>query len=797
MKSKRVFFERVPFPVRSDCHYSLKPLLPCSWIADARSCAKEPEVTLFQLDFVMGHDDAFTIHVSADQQYILYIDGECVGRGCEMKSPENWFFESYEILPEQGPHRISALVWHYGELSPANRMSVSPGFFLMPDERFVPLLGTGVAPWKVRAAAGTTFSKLEIINWNSIPPHETFDCREFFHGDDGWHSPSAIEQGRNGAMSAESGVHLLKPSMTELFRSEPMMPGKAVFIADMKDENGFVPDNRDSTKLGRFNAAFNKAGMLVPALAARRVIIDLENYYCAYTTIKLKGGRDGRVRITWAEAAFTHPEKLMKGQRDTIAGKYFRGAWDEFLLDGEERELSPLAWRCGRFIELYIVAAGEPVELESFTLRETRYPLEMDGGFSCDDEKLNAIVPFCFRTLQMSAHENFVDCPFYEQLLYAGDGRLEALVNLATCADDTLVRKALSTLAASRDTGGCIMARWPSTSRQYIPSFSLWWVGMLHDYALWRDDKAFVAALIPGMRFLLDHFLGRMDEGFLRGVEWEWNFIDWVDEWSREHESGAPPGIVGGVNASYNWLLAYALTMAQRLEEYAGDRFLAARWEEKAKELSSALTRRFWDAEKGLFREDDSGEHFSAHAQIMALLSACVDKGQAEKLKASLPTAEGLPKCSIFYRHYLFEALAILGYPDNILSGLSLWGDFLDKGFKTVPETPENKTFNQRSDCHGWGAHPIYHLITNIAGLKPAEMGFKSIRVSPRLGRLRELKAACACPGGLARASFTREGSVLRAEIFLPEGLSGTWHVGAASGILIPGNQSFSVEGDI
>ena len=37
-----------------------------------------------------------------------------------------------------------------------------------------------------------------------------------------------------------------------------------------------------------------------------------------------------------------------------------------------------------------------------------------------------------------------------------------------------------------------------------------------------------------------------------------------------------------------------------------------------------------------------------------------------------------------------------------------------------------------RSDCHAWGSHPIYHLLTGVAGIKPASNGFASVRIVPQ-----------------------------------------------------------------
>jgi alpha-L-rhamnosidase len=43
---------------------------------------------------------------------------------------------------------------------------------------------------------------------------------------------------------------------------------------------------------------------------------------------------------------------------------------------------------------------------------------------------------------------------------------------------------------------------------QYIPPFSLLWIGMLHDNYMYRPDKDFVKSMLPGTRTVLDWFAG-------------------------------------------------------------------------------------------------------------------------------------------------------------------------------------------------------------------------------------------------------------------------------------------------
>ena len=799
VKIRDLFVRHAPFPVGRDCFYTDIPLLPCRWISCSEVDRGLPTVMSFRIDFKIDREDTFVVHVSADQQYLLWLDDMFVGRGCEMKSPENWYFESYELSVGKGEHCLKALVWNYGNLSPDNRMSLAAGFILIPDQAHTALLGTGLAPWKVKRNQGITFNVLQknLGSYISAPPYEVRDCREFFKegAPSDWVDPLILSRGINGTLKKDSTIHCLVPSLIEKLYSLESFPGKAVFVSATADPSGYIPVEIDNLQeLNSLNSALNKKTVIVSPNTEKRIIFSLDNYYCGYAKVKVRGGRGTRIRITWAEAAFLDPDKPHKGQRDNITGKYLRGVWDEFILDGAARDLTPLAWRPGRYIELLITASSEPVELEQFTILETRYPFEPEGKFSCDQNNINEIIPLCTRTLQVSAHDNFVDCPYYEQLPYTGDGRLEALVNLVSSSDDTLVRKMLVLFAKSQDLDGFTMSAWPRTARIVIPSFSLSWVGMVYDYALWRNDRSLIVSLMPTIRCLLDNIMTRIDaEGFLRGVDTAWNFIDWVDEWSQKECFHVPPGIEDRVNATYNWFFVYILGLAKKLEDYAGDQFLSARWEKTAADLACKLLPAFWDSDKGLFKEDGSGKYFSEHAQVLAILSGRLPDQYLKRLKTSLFTEKGLATCSIYYKHYLFEACRILNLPEKIMSELQLWNSFIAKGFKTVPETPENKTFNQRSDCHGWGAHPIYHLIANIAGIRPAEMEFKKVLISPMLGCLSEIDAKCIHPVGSINVKYSRKNGQIHCHISLPQTLCGEFRHGKFLTELKPGEQSFAI----
>ena len=118
------------------------------------------------------------------------------------------------------------------------------------------------------------------------------------------------------------------------------------------------------------------------------------------------------------------------------------------------------------------------------------------------------------------------------------------------------------------------MSRAPTRQQQYIPPFSLWWIGMVHDYFMYVDDPAFVREMLPGVRAVLGFFAARQKaNGSLAVMPW-WNYVDWTPEWP----SGVPPREVDGSSAPLDLQLLLAYDWAAHLEEAFGSRALAAEY---------------------------------------------------------------------------------------------------------------------------------------------------------------------------------------------------------------------------
>ena len=781
---------------------------PCKWISLAEPPAA-PFVAAYRLVFTLNAAAPLRIHVSADERYELFRDGQRIGRGPERGDAAHWFYETYELDLAAGEHGLVARVWSLGDQAPFAQMSVCHGFILGAEGPFLSLVGTGIAGWEGKRVdgcellpAGMTWgagAKLK-INGSAYPWGV-----EQGKGD-GWASVATLHPGVNGAVKNEwPARHRLWPA-TLPPQFESSVGGVSVRHVDATS----LVATETTPVLARQSLADDVAAwqrlldhggpLVVPARVCRRGMLDFGTYQCAYPELTVSGGAGARIRVHWAEGLYEGTSGALsdggaanargKGNRDVIEDKCFIGVGDLFLPDGGAgRRFESLWWAAGRYVEVTIETADAPVTLTGLRFQETRYPLTMEGKLAASDPRWQDVAALALRTAQMCAHETYMDCPYYEQLQYIGDTRLQALTTFVLTRDDRLPRKALQMgFASILGDRGLAQSRYPSRVAQVIPPFSLWWVAMLHDFALWRGDLDFIGSLMPGARLLLDTFLAlRKADGLMASPE-GWNFTDWVPAWTATTNDvrnwGVPPDGETGISGVLNWHLVYTLARAAELERWLGEPELAVRWKRRAVALAERLDAAFWDESRGLYADDLAHRHFSEHSQTLALLSGVLSAPRARALARTLFQDQALERATIYFTHYLFECAASSGRIQPLFERMdAMWFPLSGMGFKALPEEPEPC----RSDCHAWGAHPLYHFYATVLGIRPATPGGAHVTICPQLGPLQQASGTVPHPRGDITVEFEKHRGRLRSCVVLPPGVTATLHVNGGKQALAAG----------
>ncbi len=77
----------------------------------------------------------FVVHVSADQRFVLHVNGRRVGIGPSRGDILFWRFETFDLAPflKPGPNLLSVVVWNFGTQAPAAQITDRTGFVVQGD----------------------------------------------------------------------------------------------------------------------------------------------------------------------------------------------------------------------------------------------------------------------------------------------------------------------------------------------------------------------------------------------------------------------------------------------------------------------------------------------------------------------------------------------------------------------------------------------------------------------------------------------------------------------------------------
>ena len=721
----------------------------------------------------------FIIHVTADNRYRLFVNGNPVSSGPARGDLYNWYYETIDIAPQlvSGTNTIAAVVWNMGVHAPVAQISNQTGFMLQGDTKQEEILNTNNS-WKVIQNKSYTPCSIDngprLRTYMVIGPGDHVEGSTYPWGwessgfnDEAWMKSIAI----TNAVQAGYGTDNL---WTLSKRTIPLMEEKKQAIPLIRRADGIELASTEFLK--------NTAPITIPAGKKVSLVLDQTFNTTAYPQLTLTRGKGALVRLSYAEALFD--EKRAKGHRDSIDGKNLLGNFDEFVSDGgDKRTYRPLWIRTYRYLQIDITTQEEPLQLDDLHGIFTAYPFEMKASFTSNDPSLKKIWEVGWWTARLCAGETYFDCPYYEQLQYEGDTRIQSLISLYVTGDDRLMRKAITDFYHSRVPEGLTQGRYPSNRLQVIPPFSLYWVSMLYDYWMHRPDEAFVKDKLVAVRGVLNWYEQRIDasKNMLGPMTW-WGFVDW----NRKFQNGVPDGATDGNSSVITLQFAYTLQQAALLFDHFNQNAEASNYRATAKRLVAGVYAQCFDATKNAIANTPEKKSFSQHAGIMGVLTGAIPQPAVQKVMNTILYDTSLSQATFYYRFYLNRALKQAGMADMYYSQLKPWHDMIKIGLTTFAENPEPT----RSDCHAWSSSPNYDFLATICGIMTDAPAFKKVLIQPALGELQEVNGRMPHPNGFIQVALKRIGtSGVEGTIDLPPGLAGKFVWNKKEVILKEGTQ--------
>ncbi|SHH48439.1 Alpha-L-rhamnosidase N-terminal domain-containing protein [Chryseolinea serpens] len=736
---------------------------------------KEYAVVKFRKTIELQEKPAsFIIHVSGDNRYKLYVNGKQVSQGPARGDLYFWNFETVDIASSlnTGSNVVSAVVWNDGRLKPEAQISYLTAFIIQGNTEKEEVLNTNDS-WKTIKDESYQPKSVRVPGYYVAGPGELVTMSKHVKGwgasgfDDGnWSKARIIAQGLVKNVSMNSTGWMLVPSPL------PQMEMTVQRLTSTRKASGVqVPNGFPATK----------TKVTIPANTRATILLDQGYLTNAYPTVAFSGGRNAGMSIAYAEGLYIRKNEnlsgfrvpsLPKGNRNDVEGKVFIGKADSVLSDGTaNQEYTPLWWRTYRYVQLVIATKDEPLSIDDVYGTFTGYPFVNNAKLVTKNDEMQKMLDIGWRTARLCAFETYMDCPYYEQLQYIGDARIQAMVSIYNAGDDRLVRHGLTLMDHSRLAEGITLSRYPTDLKQEIPTFSLWWIAMLHDYYMYRPDSLFIKDKLPGARQVLSFFERyQQSDGSLKQVPY-WVYTDWSQ--GKGWNFGMAPIGSNGESAVLDLTLLYTYQLASELEGNLGLDDFSRLYSRRADLLKKTIQQKYWDETRGLYADTQTKDAFSQHANSLAILTGISSGEKATALANKMLNDTTLAPASIYFKYYLHQALVKAGLGNDYLKWLDKWRENISLGMSTWAETSDVNT--SRSDCHAWGSSPNIEFFRTILGIESGAPGFSKIMITPHLGTIEDISGEMPHPNGKISVKYKLQKGVWQAEINLPPNSEGTF----------------------
>lgn len=739
------------------------------WIAAANDPGRQYGVYYFRKSIdLAAKPTTFIVKISADNRYKLFVNGTLVSVGPARGDTYYWNYENIDLAPylTVGKNSITAIVWNEAEYRPEAQISLRTGFILQGsttaeeilntnntwkcalNKAYQPITGVGYPTYYVAGPGELIDMAKSIKDWQT----SNFD-------DSQWPNAGQLDHGKPKGMADAFGWMLVPSSLPQMERTYQRIPV-------LRKADGI-------TAPAGFPSA--KTAITVPANTTVTLLLDQSYLTNAYLTLNFSKGKNAGISLMYAEALFDNLSKYgpQKGNRNDVEGKDFAGRRDSLISDGSDGQtFTTLYWRTFRYIRLRVQTKDEPLVIDDIYGTFTGFPFQLNAKLKTDNTELQKILEIGWRTARLDAIETYMDCPYYEQLQYIGDSRIQVMISYYNSGDDRLARSAINLMDHSRIAEGLTLSRHPSYSPQIISTFSLWYIGVLHDYWMYRADSNFVKDKLEGARAVLSFFNKyQQADGSLKNTPY-WTFVDWATDKSWGY--GMPPKGANGGSSILDLQLLTAYQMQADMEAKMGLPEFAALYRAKAAQLKQTIQAKYWEPVKGLYADNEDKTLFSQHANSLAILSGTAGNINAAAISKKMLADTTLTQCTIYFKYYLHQALVKGGLGNDYVNWLGIWRKNISMGLTTWAEISDLE--HARSDCHAWGASPNIEFYRTVLGIDSYAPGFSKIKVEPHLGDLKNIGGEIPHPNGKVAVDYKLENNKWKVSISLPQNTSGIFN---------------------
>lgn len=745
------------------------------------------------------------LFITADQSYQLYLNGAFVGRGPARGFQSHWPYDEIDVARWLVPGRnVLAVRAHHPGLSNFQYLSQSYAGLLVAAQWGRLRIESGAA-WKCLPQPGIRRDTVQ--SSHQMFAQEHYDAREGLadwmntdFDDRAWLRPVGWPQGNLPWAR-------LEPRGIPMMFEEAWRPGRVIgtragtcaagwehtrnlYLTRQEEDHTHEPVSGFTGEIPAGEATepgVSAHALKVPATGAgkfRCYLIDVGRPVVGSFALQVGGALGGEaIDIIYVETVnFAKLEPVMTfpdSSRVTCSTRLIcrRGRT-------VHRFYHPFGFR---YAMVTVRGSRRPLEV-ALSLHRTGYPVERRGRFASSDPLLEKIWETCAWSQQNCMMDAYVDTPWREQAQWWGDARVQAWNTFHLSGDARLFRRGIRQIGAQTTADGVTYGHAPTMAHNCVlPDFTLIWIITLWDYYWQTGDLELFQSQQPTIAGALDYFAAHTGKHDL--VEYDaryWLFLDWTDLFKE----GAP--------TVYNLWLLLALERLVDLHRLTGNSTEATRcrrWAARLRRSLRALLNRRGLLRDGIDRKGRIVSSTSPHAQVLALM-AKLAPGSANQMERFLvgylrDESRHKSKPSAYWITYVYSVLAERGHGAAVLEHVKpRWARMTTYG--STFETFEDFKGFMSSRSHAWSAHPLFHLMQIVGGVRQTAPAWREVSFAP-VFHGDHGGSTIPSPQGEITSAWRRAGDRVQVELTLPQGVTATVHLPGVKRQRVTGRHQWTV----
>jgi len=296
---------------------------PAWWIAHPAASPTDFGVFHFRKAFPLAaKPERFVVHVSADNRYRLFANGQSVSTGPAQSGLLHWRFETVDLAPylRAGNNVLAAVVWNGGLVGrPMAQISHRTGFVLQSDDPANKAVNTN-STWKV--IEDTAYQQIVYkdndprFQWNYYVAGATerVDAAKYPWG---WEQPAFDDS----TWLPASQIDLGAPAGIESHQRWQLKPRSVPFLTE--DPQRFERVARAEGAEVAPSFVKGSAPIRIRANSQATILLDQGTLTTGYPVLWVSGGRGAQVHVTYSESLYD--SKGGKGDRNQVVGKHVMG----------------------------------------------------------------------------------------------------------------------------------------------------------------------------------------------------------------------------------------------------------------------------------------------------------------------------------------------------------------------------------------------------------------------------------------------------------------------------------------